>query len=93
MLPLLYLIDVAVKAYNNAKYTSWEPAPMKSQWLVWLMTALVCGVVIGLNFAFGMNSENFSLYATTLILPIVVTLVLLPLRYYIKRYILIKYWK
>ena len=93
VLPLLYLIDVAVKAYNNAKYTSWEPAPMKSQWLVWLMTALVCGVVVGLNFAFGMNSENFSLYATTLILPIGITLVLLPLRYYIKRYILIKYWK
>lgn len=93
VLPLLYLIDVAVKAYNNAKYTSWEPAPMKSQWLVWLGGLVICGVIVGLNFAFGMNSENFSLYATTLILPIGVTLILLPLRYYIKRYILIKYWK
>ena len=93
LLPALYLIDVIYRVYYNAKYSSWEPSPMKPQWFIWGITLLSSGVVVGLNFLFGFTTLNFAAYATTLILPIVMILIAIPFRYYLKRYILIKYWK
>ncbi len=93
LLPFAYGIDVIVKAYNNAKYSSWEPSPMTPQWLIWLSTLVGIGAVVGLNYAFGFNVESFALFANTLILPISILLILLPVRYYTKRSLLIKYWR
>ena len=41
----------------------------------------------------GMSPTRFAEFATTTILPIVLIFIILPLRYYVKRYLLIKYWK
>lgn len=93
LLPALVIIDVLIKFYNYKKYRGWLPSQMIPQWQIWLYSILGCGVVVGLNFIFGLNTTNFALYATTLILPMLMILVLLPIRYYLKRFLLIKYWK
>lgn len=93
LLPCIYLVDVAVKWYAAARYTSWEPKPMLSQWILWLITLFSIGVVFGLNFIFGMEVGGMMQFATTLILPILLILVLLPVRYYVKRISYIKFWK
>ena len=93
LLPALVIIDVLIKFYNYKKYRGWLPSQMIPQWQIWLYSILGCGVVVGLNFIFGLNTTNFDLYATTLILPMLMIIALLPIRYYLKRYMLIKYWK
>lgn len=93
LLPALVIIDVLIKFYNYKKYRGWLPSQMIPQWQLWLYFVLGCGIVIGLNFIVGLNTTNFALYATTLILPMLMILVLLPIRYYLKRFLLIKYWK
>ena len=93
LLPALVIIDVLIKFYNYKKYRGWLPSQMIPQWQIWLYSILGCGVVVGLNFIFGLNTTNFALYATTLILPMLMIIALLPIRYYLKRYMLIKYWK
>jgi len=92
IIPGAYFIDVCAKL-SALKNTSWEPKPMLPQWFMWLMTLLTCGVVVGLNFLFGMNIESLSLYYTTLILPIVSIIAVLPFRYYVKRNLFIRKWK
>ncbi len=92
IIPGAYFIDVCAKI-SALKNTSWEPKPMLPQWFMWLMTLMCCGVVVGLNFLFGMNLETISVYYTTLILPILSILVVLPFRYYVKRNLYIKKWK
>ena len=92
VLPLALLIDVAIKLFA-LKYTSWEPKPMLPQWLVWGLFVLSIGVVFGINFVFGMNPNDMLASATTLILPMALLLVLIPVRYYIKRFAYKAYWR
>ncbi len=92
LLPIFVLFDVGISFYNYRKYTSWVPAPMIPQWKMWLITFVICAFVIGLNFVCGMSPARFSEFATTTLLPIFITLLVLPFRYYFKRYMLIKYW-
>lgn len=93
LLPALLLFDVAYKYYNYKKYSGWIPSKLVPQWQVWTITVVLIAVIIGLNFACGLNNYNFDLYATTLLLPLVLTFILLPARYYLKRYILVRHWK
>ena len=93
LLPALLLVDIAVKFYNYKKYQGWMPNPMLQQWKVWGIAFLLSALVVGLNFIFGMSPTRFAEFATTTILPIVLVFIVLPLRYYVKRYLLIKYWK
>ena len=93
LLPSLFIVDVIIKFYNFYRYKSWLPSKMMPQWQLWLLTIGICGIIIGLNFIFGLSPTSFSRYSTTLILPIILSLIILPVRYYTKRYMLIKYWK
>ena len=92
LLPALYLIEVVVNAIN-LRHTSWEPKPMWPQWLIWSLMILCVGIVFGLNFIFGMNASAMLDFATPLILPCALLLILFPIRYYIKRGTLVKFWK
>lgn len=93
LLPALLLIDVGLKYYNMIKYKGWLPQQITPQWKIWTIAVTLIVVCVGLNFAFGMAESSFNLFATTLILPILYILILLPLRYYIKRYLLINKWE
>lgn len=93
LLPALLLIDIGYKFYNYKKYKSWLPSQMLPQWQIWLYFGLVCACIIALNFICGLNTTNFALYSTTLILPLVMVIILVPIRYYMKRFIIVKYWK
>lgn len=93
LLPALQLIVVAFKFYNYKCHTSWLPKPMSSIWEILSYTLLVIVAIVGLNFIFGLNTTNFALYATTLILPILLSVVALPVSYFIQKTIIVKYWK
>ena len=93
LLPALLLIDIAVRLYNYKKYKSWMPNPLLQQWKIWAVALLISAVVVGLNFICGMNPSNFSEFATTTILPIILAFVIFPFRYYFNRFLLIKYWR
>lgn len=93
LLPGLLIIDVIVKFYNYKKYRGWLPSQIMPQWKIWIYALLFAGCIIGLNFICGLNTTNFNLFATTLILPLVILFAMLPVRYYLKRIILVKYWK
>lgn len=92
ILPGLCFIDVCCKI-AAMRYTSWEPKPPMSQLLMWALTILNCGVVVGLNFIFGLNASTFMSHFATLIYPIALIITLLPVQYYIKRFAIIKFWK
>lgn len=93
LFPALYLADVAFQGYNYLRHTSWEPNPMMKQLYVWGLTLILAGVVVGVNFGCGLNTENFAEFATSIIIPIIAIIMVLPFRYYIKRTMLIKYWR
>ena len=93
LLPALMIIDVLYKFYNYKNYSGWIPSQLRPQWQVWLLYILASLAVTGLNFACGMATKPFELYATTLVLPLTLLLVMLPIRYYLKRLILVKFWK
>ncbi len=93
LLPALLLIDVAWKFYNYKMYSSWLPNQINPNWKIWAFFLLSSCVVVGLNLIFGVATKDFTYFATTLILPIVILFIVLPLRYYIKKYALVKYWK
>lgn len=93
VLPALLLIDVGIKFYNYKKYLSWLPSQMMPQWKMWCICLAVICCTIGLNVIFGFGYMSFDNYSTTLLLPISLILILLPIRYYVKRFILIKFWK
>ena len=93
LLPSLVIIDICIAFYNYKKYKSWVPSPMIPQWKMWLITLVVCALVVGLNFVCGMTPARFAEFATTTILPILLALIVLPFRYYLKRFLLIKYWR
>ncbi len=93
LFPALYLADVAFQGYNYLRHTSWEPNPMMKQLYVWGLALILAGVVVGVNFGCGLNTENFAEFATSIIIPIVAIIMVLPFRYYVKRAMLIKYWR
>lgn len=93
LLPALLIFDVALKAYNYKTYTSWLPSKLSPQWKIWCFYFLVSCIVVGLNLICGIATKEFSLFATTLILPLILAFVLIPFRYYFKRIVLVKYWK
>ncbi len=93
LLPSLILIDIGIKFYNYKKYQSWMPNPMLQQWKLWVITFICIALVVALNFIFGLSPLRFGEFATTTILPIIFILIELPFRYYLKRFLLIKYWK
>ncbi len=93
LLPALTIIDIVYKFYNFKKYKGWLPSQMMPQWQIWTYFILSVGCVIGLNFIFGLNTYNFELYATTLILPILILFIIFIVRYYLKRFIIIKFWR
>lgn len=93
LLPALLIVDLIWKFYNFKQFKNWLPSQLLPQWQIWALFLIVSGLTICLNFICGMSAENFALYATTTILPIVMAFVLLPVRYYIKRILLVKYWK
>lgn len=93
LLPCLFIFDVLHKFYNFKQYAGWTPSQILSQWKILLIYFFASGTIIALNFACGMTSTNFSFYATTLILPLLTILVMVPIRYYLKRFILVKFWK
>lgn len=93
LLPALQLIIVGIKFYNYKYHTSWIPKKMISFWEISLYTILIIGAVIGLNFIFGLSGANFDLYATSLILPMVLIIVEMPISYLIYKQLIVKYWK
>ncbi len=93
LFPALYLADVAFQGYNYLRHTSWEPNPIMKQLYVWGLALILAGVVVGVNFGCGLNTENFAEFATSIIIPIVAIIMVLPFRYYVKRAMLIKYWR
>ncbi len=93
LLPALLVIDVCVKFYNYKKYQGWIPNPMLQQWKMWLITFILIALVIGINFICGLNPEAFAEFATTTILLPILIFVAFPFRYYLKRYLLVKYWR
>lgn len=93
LLPALYVFDVIYKMYNYKNYAGWIPSKIRPQWQIWLFYFTLSTLIVGLNFAFGMAEKPFDLYATTLVLPLSIVFVLVPLRYYLKRLLLVKYWR
>lgn len=93
VLPALVVLDVGYNFYNYKNYSGWIPSKIKPQWQIWSFFLLSSIVVIGLNFAFGMAIKPFDLFANTLVLPLTILFVLLPVRYYLKRLILVKFWR
>ncbi len=93
LLPALLTIDVVVKIYNYKAYTSGMPAQLNPQWKMWCYYLLVSFIIVGLNLIFGLATKEFKLLATTLLLPLILALVIIPGRYYLKRIVLIKFWK
>lgn len=93
LLPSLLIIDVAYKIYNYKIYTSGMPAQLNPQWKMLCYYLLVSCIIVGFNLIFGLATKEFSLLATTLLLPLILALIIIPGRYYLKRFVLIKYWK
>lgn len=93
VLPALLIIDVVIKLYNYKLYSGWYPKQIMPQWLMWLLFLLSVLIIVGLNFVFGMLLNPFSMYATTLILPLLMMILVLPVRYYLKRLIIVKFWR
>lgn len=90
ILPGLYFIALCSDLYK-LKATSWEPKAMLPQWFMWLMYLLSSGLIVGLNFLFGM-AAGVQPFLTTLILPLLLLAALIPFRYYVKRFVYIKYY-
>ena len=93
LLPALLVVDVVWKLYNFLKYKSWLPSQMIPQWQIWALFLIISGLIVCLNFICGLGMSNFSYYATSLILPLILAFIIMPIRYYIKRFALIKYWE
>lgn len=90
--PIIAGAECLSRFYVYKKHTSWEPKPMLSAWLVWLIALLGFGAIIGLNFAFGLNSENWLTFSTTLFLPAVYVLIYLPIYNFVKKTMIVKHW-
>ncbi len=93
LLPALLLIDVAWRFYNFRRLKASMPSQILPQWQIWALYFIIAGIVVCLNFIFGMSANSFAKFATTTILPLVIGFVVLPMQYYLKRYLLIKHWK
>lgn len=92
ILPGIFLVDVFAKI-SSMRYTSWEPKPLMAQWKMWLLLLFSSGAIVGLNFIFGLQADNLIQYCATLFFPIAILIAMLPIRYYVKRFAYIKYWR
>ncbi len=93
LLPTLLILDVALKIYNYKVYTSWMPTQLSPFWKVMCYYLLVSCIIVGLNLICGIATKAFSLFATTLILPLILAFIMIPVRYFLKRILLVKFWK
>lgn len=93
LLPLLSIAETVWKFNSYKNHTSWEPKPMLPQILVWLFALLGCGAIIGLNFAFGMTGASFLDFSNTIFYPLVCVLIYIPMYYYIKKALLVKFYR
>ncbi len=93
LLPTLLIIDVAIKIYNYKMYTSWMPTQLSPLWKILCYYLLVSCIIVGLNLICGIATKSFNLFATTLILPLILALIIIPVRYFLKRILLVKYWR
>lgn len=93
VLPALVIIDVIWKLYNYKKFSGWLPEQIMSQWKVWGLTVLISIAIILINIAFGFGFKSFDNYSTTLLLPLTMTMILIPGKYYLKRFMLVKFWR
>ena len=91
--PAVLLLDVAFAFYNYKFYSSWFPKQMLASWKIWTITAFIIGAIIGLNGIWGYGTTAFYYFSTTLVLPILFSILVFPVRYYIKRFLLVKYWR
>ncbi len=93
LLPALFLIDVAWKFVNYKRLKASLPSQILPQWQIWALYLIIAGLIICLNFICGLSSSTFTLFATTIVLPLVLGMIVLPVYYYIKRFLIIKHWK
>lgn len=93
VLPILLVFDIGYKLYNYRYYSGWIPTKIKPQWFIWLLSFTLILTVVGLNFAFGMAVKPFDLFATSVVLPSALIIITLPCSYFLKRAILVKYWR
>lgn len=93
VLPALVIFDVIAKFINYKKFSGWLPEKMLSQWKIWLITFGLLTSVVLINLAFGLGFKEFYNYSTTLLLPVLMIILLVPVRYYFKRFMLVKFWK
>ncbi len=93
LLPSLLLIDVALKIYNYKVYSSWMPTQLSPFWKIMCFYLLSSCIIVGLNLIFGIATKDFSLFATTLILPLILAFIVIPVRYFLKRILLVKFWR
>lgn len=93
VLPVLVIFDVVAKFINYKKFSGWLPEKMLSQWKIWLITFSLLTSTVLINLAFGLGFKEFYNYSTTLLLPAIMIILLVPVRYYFKRFMLVKFWK
>ncbi|MBE7073789.1 MAG: hypothetical protein E7379_01710 [Clostridiales bacterium] len=91
--PALLMIDVVYRIFKFKQSRGWLPKKMRSSWLVWFTLIFVSCGIIGLNFAFGLLNGPFSIFVNTLILPIITAISVFPIKYYIKKIVIVKHWR
>lgn len=93
LLPGLLIIDLTYKIFSLEQNKRRTPSQILPQWQIWAIALLFSGLIVCLNFICGLSTSNFADYASTIILPIILILTILPFRYYINRSFIIKYWR
>ena len=93
VLPALFLVDVCYRIFKFKTTRGRLPKQMFPQWAIWMLYVTICEIVLSVNILSGLFAQGFSLFATTLILPMIMALVIIPIRYYIKKFAIVKYWR
>ncbi len=92
-LPLIFLSSVAFSFYVYKKIPGKVPKPMLNPYAVAGVSVGCVGLVLLLNYAFGMTSMNLLQYSTTIFLPVIFILIIFTLRHFILLFSLKKFWK
>ena len=93
VLPLFTLAEACYRFYNYRKYSGWLPDQMMKESKMWVITLVSTLIIVALNVILGLGYKTFDYYSTTLILPILLIFTALPVKYYLKRVILVKFWR
>ena len=93
LLPALLLIDVIWKFVNFKRLKASMPTQILPQWQIWALYLIIAGLIVCLNFICGLSTQTFAMFATTITLPLIVGIIVFPVYYYIRRYLIIKHWK